>query len=68
MKDISLEEMCQKMHQIDFIEKEVINVNSLLQNMVEISKDDKAFLKTVEESTIKSGDIMLYHFLLRKRT
>ena len=24
--------------------------------MVEISKDDKAFLKTIEESTTKSGD------------
>ena len=56
MKDISLEEMFQKMHQNDFLEKEVINVNGLLENMVEISKDDKAFLKTVEESTTKSGD------------
>ena len=56
MKDISLEEMFQEMHQNDFIEKEVININGLLENMVEISKDDKAFLKTVEESTIKSGD------------
>ena len=37
------------MHQNDFVEKEVINVNGLLENMVEISKDDKAFLKTVEE-------------------
>ena len=56
MKDISLEEMFQKMHQNDFVEKEFINVNGLLENMVEISKDDKAFLKTVEESTTKSGD------------
>ena len=56
MKEISLEEMFQKMHQNNFVEKEVINVNGLLENMVEISKDDKAFLKTVEESTIKSGD------------
>ena len=56
MKEISLEEMFQKMHQNDFVEKEVINVNGLLENMVEISKNDKAFLKNVEESTIKSGD------------
>ena len=56
MKEISLEEMFQKMHQNDFVEKEVISVNGLLENMVEISKDDKAFLKTVEESTTKSGD------------
>ena len=56
MKEISLEEMFQKMHQNNFVEKEVINVNGLLENMVEISKDDKAFLKTVEESTTKSGD------------
>ena len=56
VKDISLEEMFQKMHQNDFVEKEVINFNGLLEDMVEISKDDKAFLKTVEESTITSGD------------
>ena len=49
MKDISLEEMFQKINQNDFIEKKVINVNGLLENMVEISIDDKAFLKTVEE-------------------
>ena len=49
MKDISLEEMFQKMHQNYFVEKEVINVNGLLENMVEISKDGKAFLKTLEE-------------------
>ena len=35
MKDISLEEMFQEMHQNDFVEKEVINVNGLLENMVE---------------------------------
>ena len=56
MKDVSLKEMFQKLHQNDFVEKEVINVNGLLENMVEISKDDKAFLKTAEESTTKSGD------------
>ena len=38
------------------LKKKVINVNGLLENMVEISKDDKRLLKTVEESTIKSGD------------
>ena len=43
MKDISLEEMFQKMHQNGFVDQEVINVNGLLENMVEISKDDKAF-------------------------
>ena len=41
MKDISLEEMFPKMHQNDFVEKEVINVNGLLENMVEISQDDR---------------------------
>ena len=41
MKDISLEEMFPKMHQNDFAEKEVINVNGLLENMVEISQDDR---------------------------
>ena len=56
MKDISLEEMFQEMHQNDFFEKEVMNVNGLQENMVEIFKDDKAFLKTAEESRNKSGD------------
>ena len=56
MKDISLEEMFQKMHQNDFVEKEVININGLLENMVRISMDDKVFLKTVEESVSKSGN------------
>ena len=44
------------MHQNDFVEKEVIKVNDLLKNMVYVSKDDKAFLKAIEESTTKSGD------------
>ena len=44
------------MHQNGFVEKEVIKVNDLLKNMVEVSKDDKAFLKAIEESTTKSGD------------
>ena len=49
------------MHENDFVGKEVINVNGLLENMVEISKDDKAFLKTqVKESTTKSG----YHYVV----
>ena len=56
MRDTSLENMIQKMHQNGFVGKEVINVNGSLENMVEISKNDQAFLKTVEESTAKSGD------------
>ena len=56
MKDMSLEEMLQKIHQNSLVEKEFINVNGLLENMAEISKDDKAFIKTVEESAIKSGN------------
>ena len=55
IKDISLEEMFQKMYQNNFVQKEVINANGLLENMVEISNDDKAFLKN-QQSTIKSGD------------
>ena len=56
MKEINLQQMFKKIHQNDFVEREVIKVNSLLENMVEISKDDKAFLKTAEESTATSGD------------
>ena len=33
MKNISLEEMFQKPHESNFVEKEVINVNGLLENM-----------------------------------
>ena len=44
------------MHQNDFVEKEVIHINGLLENMVRVSKDDKVFLKTVEESASKSGN------------
>ena len=56
MKEINLQKMFKKIHQNNFVEKEVIKVNGLLENMVEISKDDKAFLKTAEESTATSGD------------
>ena len=63
MKDISLEEMFQKMQQINF----VMNVNGVLENMVEISTNDKAFLKTVEESIATSNYHYAVHFLLRKR-
>ena len=68
IKDISLEEMFQKMHQNDFADYEVINVNGLLENMVEISKDDKAFWRLLKNQQSSLVVIMLYHFLLRKRT
>ena len=69
MKDISLEEMFQKMHQNDFVEKEIININNgLLENMVEISKDNKTRLKTVEESTTKSGDNYVVPLPLKKES
>ena len=63
MKDISLEEMFQKMQQINF----VMNVNGVLENMVEISTNDKAFRKTVEESIATSNYHYAVHFFLRKR-
>ena len=65
MKDSSVEEMFQKMHQNDSVEKQVINVNGLLENMVEIFKDDKAFLKNQLSSLVT---ITLYHSHLKKRT
>ena len=71
MKDISLEEMFPKMHQNDFAEKEVINVNGLLENMVEISQDDRMtrhFWRLLKNQQPSLVTIMLYHFLLRKRT
>ena len=72
MKEISLEEMFQKMHQNEFVEKEVISVNGFLENMMDISTDDKgiiskAFLKT-EESTIKSGDHYIVPFPFKKES
>ena len=42
------------------------SINGLLENMVEIPKDDKVFLKTVEESTIKSGDHYAVPFPFKK--
>ena len=60
MKDISLEKIFQKMNQNDFVEREVINVNGLLENMINISKFDKQFLNTVEGSTTKAVD----HYVL----
>ena len=56
MKDISPEEMLKKMHQNSFVEKELINVDGFLENMVSICKRHKAFLKSAEESAPKSGD------------
>ena len=64
MKDSSLEEMFQKMHQNDSVEKQVISVNGLLENMVEIFKDDKAFLKNQLSSLVT---ITLYHSHLKKK-
>ena len=63
-KYISLEEMFQKMRQNDFVEKEVTTLMVCWKKWwkLEISKDEKAFLKTVEESTIKSGDHYIVPF------
>ena len=66
MRDISLEEIIQKMHQNNFVEKEVINVNGSLENMVEISKNSQTFLKTIEESTTKSGNHYVVPLLFKK--
>ena len=66
MRDISLEEIIQKMHQNNFVEKEVINVNGSLENMVEISKNSQTFLKTTEESTTKSGNHYVVPLLFKK--
>ena len=55
------------MYQIDFVEKEVVSVNGLLENMVQISEDDKAFLKMVEESRNKSGDHYVEPLLFLKK-
>ena len=55
------------MHQIDFVEKEVVSANGLLENMVQISEDDKAFVKMVEESRNKSGDHYVEPLFFKKR-
>ena len=67
MNDICLEEMFQKKHQNDFVEKEVINVNGLLENMV-ISMDAKHFWRLMKNQQPSLVTITLYHVLLRKRT
>ena len=71
MKDCRPPICCRKFHEghqsiIDFFEKDVINFNGLQENMVKISKDDKAFLKTTEESTTKSGDHYVLSLLFKK--
>ena len=67
IKDISLEEMFQEIHQNDFFQKEVINVNGLLKKKVEIPmiRHFKRLLTNQQASIVT---LTLYHFILRKRT
>ena len=53
VKDISLEEMFQRMYKQDFSESETAVSDSVLQNISEISCDDRKFLDIVERGTVK---------------
>ena len=53
VKDISWEEMLQKMYKQDFSESETVVSDSILKNLSEISCDDIKFLDIVERGTVK---------------
>ena len=53
VKDISLEEMFQRMYKQDFSELETVVSDSILKNLSEISCDDRKFLDIVERGTVK---------------
>ena len=54
VKDISLEEMFQRMYKQDFTESETVVSDSILKNLSEIYCDDRKFLDTVDErGTVK---------------
>ena len=53
VKDISLEEMFQRIYKQDFSESETVVSDSILKNLNEISCDDRKFLDIVERGTAK---------------
>ena len=55
VKDISLEEMFQRMYKQDFSESETVVSDSILKNISEISCDDRKFLDIVERRTVKKN-------------
>ena len=53
VKDISLEEMFQRMYKKDFSESETVVLDSILKNLSDISCDDRKFLDIIERETVK---------------
>ena len=53
VKDISLEEMFQRMYKKDFSESETVVLDSMLKNLSDISCDDRKFLDIIERGTVK---------------
>ena len=53
VKNISLEEMFQRMYKQDFSESETLISDRILKNLSEISCDDIRFLNIVERETVK---------------
>ena len=58
MKEVSLEEMFQRMYKNDFIEGNTIKVSSrVMKDAEEVSSEDRRFLQIVEEKTAKAGEL-----------
>ena len=55
VKDMSLEDMFQRMYQNDFNEAMRMKIGGFLENLEEVSNDDRKFIKTVEQGRSKSG-------------
>ena len=57
MKEVSLEEMFQRMYMNDFNEASTIKLNSrVMKDAEEVSSGDRRFLQVVEEKATKTGE------------
>ena len=65
VKDISLEEMFQRMYKQNFSESKTVVSDSILKKLSEISCDDRKFLDIVERGTIKRNGCYVVPLPLR---
>ena len=69
MKEVSLEEMFQRMYKNDFNEVSTIKLNSrVMKNAEEVSSEDRRFLQVVEEKTTKAGENYVVHLPFRSES
>ena len=58
MKELSLEEMFQTMHNNDFNDTSTTKLNNgVIKDVEEVSSEDRQFLQTVEEKTIMASEL-----------